>query len=174
MLLPPLRLSPLPRSLRAYLAAFDLVAISVMPDGRVRVSRDPGRAGAFIALWTEDRHAASKIAQLASNAERPTEAIISAALELRVPLTDHSVVVTRATAAAARISRVLSEAQARGDLQFFNAEYKRRRAEAASAGKGFMSYGQARARLQRAIAEVAAKGGNGVTPELVARVFRSA
>jgi hypothetical protein len=36
-----------------------------------------------------------------------------------------------------------------------------------------MSYGEARARLHKAIAEVAAKGGNGVTPELVASVFRS-
>jgi hypothetical protein len=37
-----------------------------------------------------------------------------------------------------------------------------------------MSYGEARTRLQKAIAEAAAKGGNFVTPELVSSVFRAA
>jgi hypothetical protein len=60
--------------------------------------------------------------------------------------------VARAEAAAARIAWGISTANDRGDLQFFNAEYKRRRAEAVAAGKPFMTYGQARARLQKAIA----------------------
>jgi hypothetical protein len=60
--------------------------------------------------------------------------------------------VARAEAAAARIAWGISAANDRGDLQFFNAEYKRRRAEAVAAGKPFMTYGQARARLQKAIA----------------------
>jgi hypothetical protein len=45
---------------------------------------------------------------------------------------------------------------ARGDLKFFNAEYKRQRAEAKRAGKSFISYAQARERLGRAIASAAA------------------
>jgi hypothetical protein len=69
---------------------------------------------------------------------------------------------------------VLQQAQRRGDLKFFNAEYKRRRDAAVAVGQTFMSYGEARARLQKAIAEGAAKRGNGVAPELVASVFRAA
>jgi hypothetical protein len=53
-----------------------------MPRGRVSVSRDPGRPSAVLALWTEDRHAASKITWLAANAEHPTAAIASVALKL--------------------------------------------------------------------------------------------
>jgi hypothetical protein len=161
-------ISALPREAKDYLGAFGIAAVAIYRDDRIGVSRDP--AGAVAAWWVEADQAGGVVKQARKNGGD----IPAAARKLRVTLTAHDVVIARAKAATARIDNALSEAQACGDLQFFNREYKRRRAEAAAAGKGFMSYGQARARLQRAIAEIAAKGGNGVTPELVASVFRVA
>jgi hypothetical protein len=158
----------LPRAVADYVRAFDLAAICAYRDGRIGVSRNP--AGAAAAWWVEAEQAGAVIRQA------PTDGsdIQAVARRLGVALTEHAIVLTRASAAIARIERALTEAQARGDLKFFNAEYKRRRGAAVAAGQTFMSYGKARARLQKAIAEVAAKGGNGVTPELVASVFRTA
>jgi hypothetical protein len=89
---------------------------------------------------------------------------------LGVVLTEHAHVVARAEAAATRIARGISAANARGDLQFFNSEYKRRRAQAVTAGRAFMTYGQARARLQKAIAAGGPHGA--LTPELIEGVLR--
>jgi hypothetical protein len=161
-------ISALPRQVKSYLNAFGIVAIVAYRDGRIGVSKNP--VGAAQAWWLQADQAGGVVKQARKNGGD----IPVAAQKLGVALTEHSVVLARASAAVARIKSALREAQARGDLQFFNAEYKRRRAEAAAAGKGFMSYGQARARLQKAIAEVAAKGDNGITPELVASVFRAA
>jgi hypothetical protein len=154
----------LPRAVADYVRAFDLTAICAYRDGRIGVSRNP--AGAVAAWWVEAEQAGAVIRQ----ARKDSSDIQAIARRLGVALTEHAIVLTRASAAVARIERALAEAQARGDLRFFNAEYKRRRAQAAAAGKGFMNYGQARARLQKAIAKVAAEGGT-VTPELVASVF---
>jgi hypothetical protein len=52
-------------------------------------------------------------------------------------------------------------------LRFFNEEYKRRRLDAALSGKSFAGYAVAKARLRKAIAEVAA----GNTAPLLTRVF---
>jgi hypothetical protein len=138
---------------RRYLSALKLTAVYITSDGNVAVSRDPVRAGALTAWWVPDRRTAEAIVlRAAGSSESPAAAVESAAVELGVVLTEHALAVARAEKAAARIVRGRSAAQARGDLHFFNAEYKRLRAEAAAAGKSFMSYGQARARLQKAIA----------------------
>jgi hypothetical protein len=73
-----------------------------------------------------------------------------------------------AQAAVARISAVLTAAQATGDLQFFNSEFRRRRAAARAAGTPFMSYGEAMRRLRRELACVAA---GKISAVMVARVF---
>ena len=153
----------LPRAVADYVRAFDLAAICAYRDGRIGVSRNP--AGAVAAWWVEAEQAGAVIRQ----ARKDSSDIQAIARRLGVALTEHAIVLTRASAAIERIEAALREAQRRGDLKFFNAEYKRRRAQAAAAGKGFMSYGQARARLQRAIAGAAATG---VTPALIASVFR--
>jgi hypothetical protein len=54
--------------------------------------------------------------------------------------------------------RIWARAQAAGALAEFNQEYRRRRLEAASRGRRFMSYAQGEERLRRAITKVAATG----------------
>jgi hypothetical protein len=128
------------------------------------VSRDP--AGAVAALRFEADHARGVVKQARKNGGD----IPAAARHLGVPLTEHRVVLGRASTAAARIESALREAQRRGDLRFFNAEYKRRRTAAAAAGQSFMSYGRARTRLHKTIATVAASGGT-VARTLIESVF---
>ena len=53
--------------------------------------------------------------------------IPAAAAQLGIPLTEHDDAVARARAAVTRINAVLAAAHDRGDLQFFNSEFRRRR-----------------------------------------------
>jgi hypothetical protein len=154
----------LPREAKDYLGAFGIAAIVIYRDGRVDVSRDP--AGAVAAWWVE----ADKAGAIVKQARKNGGDIPAAARHLGVALTEHAIVLARAAAAARRIKRTLSEAQSRGDLRFFNAEYKRRRTAAAAAGQSFMSYGQARTRLHKTIATGAASGGT-LTRTLIESVF---
>ena len=57
-----------------------------------------------------------------------------------------------------KISTRLDQAQRTGVLHAFNAEFRRRRIAAAEQGSKFMSYRQARSRLQRVLTGVAATG----------------
>jgi hypothetical protein len=82
--------------------------------------------------------------------------------------TRHETVTERAQAATLRIEERLSTAHEKGDLKFFNAQYRARRLAAREGGQGFMPYSAAKARLQRTIADVAA---GKATTTLVARVF---
>jgi hypothetical protein len=86
-----------------------------------------------------------------------------------VHLTRRVEVLARATAAVNRIDERLARAQRDGALSGFNQEYRRRRLAAAAAGKRFMSYKQAQARLRKALAGVAA--GKVMTASIVASVF---
>ena len=157
-------ISALPREAKDYLGAFGIAAVVIYRDGRIGVSRDP--AGAVAAWWVEADQAEGVVKQARKNGGD----IPAAARHLGVALTEHAIVLARAAAAATRIKRTLSEAQGRGDLKFFNAEYKRRRTAAAAAGQSFMSYGQARTRLHKTIATVAASGGT-LTRTLIESVF---
>jgi len=66
----------------------------------------------------------------------------------------------------------LAEAQRSGAMRFFNAEYRRRREAASAIGRGFMTYGRARAWLRQAVAGViAAGGGCDLDLTMVRRVF---
>jgi hypothetical protein len=60
------------------------------------------------------------------------------------------------SASVARIEGRMAIAQLTGALSVFNQEYRRRRIEAAKEGRGFMTYGQAKARLRKALGKVAA------------------
>jgi hypothetical protein len=157
-------ISALPREAKDYLGAFGIAAVVIYRDGRIDVSRDP--AGAVAAWWVEADQAGAVVKQARKNGGD----IPAAARRLGVVLTEHATVLARAAAASKRIRQTLSEAQGRGDLKFFNAEYKRRRIEAAAVGKSFMTYSQAKAKLHKAIAAVAGQGGAKM-PELVRSVF---
>jgi hypothetical protein len=157
-------ISALPREAKDYLGAFGIAAVVIYRDGRIGVSRDP--AGAVAAWWVEADQAEGVVKQARKNGGD----ILAASRKLGVTLTAHDVVIARAKAATARVDNALSEAQACGDLQFFNREYKRRRTAAAAAGQSFMSYGQARTRLHKTIATVAASGG-ALTRALIESVF---
>jgi hypothetical protein len=67
-----------------------------------------------------------------------------------VRLVAHSLVLERAAGGVARLNGKLDAALSRGDLQQFNAEYKRRRLE--TRGRRFPSYNTALARLRGALA----------------------
>jgi len=90
--------------------------------------------------------------------EKATATFPAAARALGVALTDHATVLTRAKAAVARIEAGMAWAQRTGVLHQLNQEYRRRRLEAQRRGERFMGYAQAKARLRRAIAKVAATG----------------
>jgi len=98
--------------------------------------------------------------------------VVATAERLGVQVSDHDTVVKRSTAAVERIDEAVSLAELRGDLRFFNAEYRRRRELAQLKGRAFMSYSTARAKLGEAIAGVAATGG--VNRAVVAAVFDKA
>ena len=154
----------LARAAADYVHAFNIAAVCVYRDGRIGVSRNP--VGVAQAWWLQTDEAGAVIREGRKNGGD----IPAAARELGVMLTAHDVVIARAKAATARVENALSGAQARGDLQFFNREYKRRRTAAAAAGQSFMSYGQARTRLHKTIATVAASGGT-LTRTLIESVF---
>jgi hypothetical protein len=157
-------LPALPRTVKDYINNFGITAICAYRDGRIGVSRDP--VGATAAWWVEAELAGGLIRQAQKNGGD----IVATARKLGVTLTEHSTVLARAAAAASRIESAIAQAMDRGDLKFFNAEYKRRRTEAERRGQGFMSYAQARERLVRAIASAAAEGGT-VKAKLIAGVF---
>ncbi len=83
-------------------------------------------------------------------------AIVAAARELEIALTEHAAVLARAQAASGRLSSNLEQLRSNGGLQFFNREYARRRFAAEVAGRRFMPYNFALARLRAALALEAA------------------
>jgi hypothetical protein len=155
---------PLPREVKAYIEAFGIAAIVTYPDGRIGVTQNP--KGAATAWWCDAKQAGAVVRTARANGCN----VLAALHELKVPVTEHCVVLARAQTAARRISVALAQAQDRGDLAFFDAEYKLRRLAAQAAGRGFMSYAQARSRLQKAIAGAAATGGE-LTRSLIETVL---
>ena len=73
------------KPVRDYLAAFDLRAVFVAPDGDVRVGLDPGVA--YAAWWT-GRRDAHRVARRARSTV-PID-ILAAAAQLDIPLTEHA------------------------------------------------------------------------------------
>jgi hypothetical protein len=91
----------------------------------------------------------SALARFSMASQGPANAnghdVVAAAARLHTPLTDHATVAQRVEAAVSRIDAGLNIAKQRGDLAFFNAAYKPRRAAAQARGCGFMTYAQATA-----------------------------
>jgi hypothetical protein len=158
-------LPPLPRGVKDYIGGFGITSVCIYRDNRLAVNRDP--VGAVAAWWVEAELAGGLIRQAQKNGGD----IPATAQKLGVVLTPHDVVIARARGATSRIENALAQAQARGDLQFFNREFKRRREEAKRLGRGFISYSEAKDRLGKAIADAAAEGG-AVTAKLLDSVFK--
>jgi hypothetical protein len=145
-------IAPLTKPVANYIKEFGLTSLCRYRDGRVGVSRDP--SGAEHAFWL-NADLAGMVLQIAKGNGGDIEA---AARKAKVEIADHATVLARAEVAVAKISNKLDQAQRTGVLHAFNEEYRRRRLQAFASGKNFMSYQQARARLQRVLTGVAATG----------------
>ena len=162
----------LPRAAeREYLAIYGIVAVYVaaLPFGNAQVGITRDLLHSLLALrrefsgthitcayWVKDRDEARLIARqvnhdLLSIEATPSAAkrcVESAAARMNIPLTEHDTVLLRARSAVAYIEQKIDEAQANGELSWFNREYRAWRIEAKQHGRS-MSYAQARARLRR-------------------------
>ncbi len=156
------QLSPVERD---YLAAFGVTAIYVSKTGRVHVSRNPRDADVGQVWWCKAKDAA-----LAANAAQMNGDVLGAARRCGVQVTSHATVLERVRSRTDRIDAALKQALDQGTLRVFNREFRSRRLLAQAAGRPFMSYGTAHARLRRAITCMVAKGGL-VTGSLIASVF---
>ena len=168
-------IEPLPKPVRDYLHEFGLACIYVTPAGRIGVTRDLADAGAIAAaLWTKDAATAHAVVRAIgalrspASVEAATAEVLAAAKRVDAVLSEHAVVVARARDALTRLDTKIELARQSGTLQFFNSEYRRRREAARAAGKGFMRYGTALAKLRGLLAGAAA----GVPlKDVVQRVF---
>jgi hypothetical protein len=151
---------PLSKPVADYIRQFGLTSICRYRDGRLSVTRDP--TGADRAWWLHAEQAGAVL----KAARRDGGNIEAAARKAGVELADHGAVLARSEAAVAKIQAGLQRAQKSGVLHEFNAEYRRRRLEAARQGRRFMSYRAAKARLQRVLTRIAATG---VAPEAIVR-----
>jgi hypothetical protein len=155
-------IAPLSKPIANYIRQFGLTAIC-RRDGRLGVTRD--LSGADRAWWLPADQAGA-VLKLARQVGGDIE---GAARKAGIVLADHATVLARAGAAIAKIGARLDQAQRTGVLHAFNGEYRRRRLAAFEKGKGFISYREARSRLQRVLAGIAATG---TAPEaLIAHVF---
>jgi hypothetical protein len=145
-------IAPLTKPVAAYICQFGLTSVCRYRDGRLGTTRNP--SGADQALWLKADYAGA-VLQIAKGIGGDIEA---AARKAGVEVADHVTVLARATAAVAKISNKLDQAQRTGVLHAFNEEYRRRRLAAFEKGSNFIPYKEARSRLQRALVSVAATG----------------
>lgn len=161
------------RAEREYLAVYGIIAIYVLalPTGqaRVRYSRDLLHsllairrkfAGSHIACayWVRDKAEARLIVRqvnddlsfIDATAKIAQRRIENVAAHMGIVITDHATVLQRTRAAVAFVEQRIDEAQAQGELKWFNAAYRSWRLEAQRQRRG-MSYAEARARLRRNI-----------------------
>jgi hypothetical protein len=158
---------------REYLAIYGIVAVYVasLPDGTARVGLTRDLLHTLLALrrtchglhiacafWVKDKAEARLIARQVNDdlafveatpkvAERRIENV---AAHMGIALTEHSVVMMRTREAVAFIEDRIDQAQAAGELSWFNSAYREWRLEAKRRGRG-MSYAEARARLRQNI-----------------------
>jgi hypothetical protein len=169
----------LPRAAeREYLAIYGIVAICVaaLPEGPALVwfSRDLLHSlltlrrrwrGLQItsAYWVKDKTEARLICRevnsslgrddeglLAATAKTAQRKVENVAAHMGIALTEHDTVLARARSAVAFIEERIAQAQANGELSWFNSAYRAWRLEAKQHGRG-MSYAEARARLRQNI-----------------------
>jgi hypothetical protein len=152
------------RAALAYLEASGAAAISIVDDGSGCTFRTGARAAEVSAgvrvhttVWvsaslsTAIARRARKLAGDSPDVATATQALAQAAADYRVKLTPNDVAISRARNAASRIDSQLEAMMSGGMLRSFNAEYKRRRMQAAANGQGFISFRLATARLRQAI-----------------------
>jgi hypothetical protein len=163
---------------REYIAASNIYAIYVaaLPSGPslVGVSRDLLHsllairrrwhcAHIYSAHWLKDKAEARLITRevydslahgseglLVANAKTAQRRVENVAAHMGILLTDHDTVLLRARAAVGYIEQRIDEAQANGELSWFNAAFREWRLQAKSQGRT-MCYAEARARLRRAM-----------------------
>jgi hypothetical protein len=158
---------------REYLTAYRLVAVYVakMPtgDAKAGTSRDllhsliairRRHVGAAIvaAYWAKDAGDAQLIR---GEIERGSEGVLMTARALQarielaaarrnVMLTDHATIMERVRMAVDYVEGRIAQAQAAGELRWFNQAYRAWRLEAKAQGR-VMTYAEARARLRRSV-----------------------
>jgi hypothetical protein len=125
---------------------------------------------ATLAAASDLRRVSKDGPRLAVSVTDASNAIIAAAGRLHFRLTDHAAVLARAKAAGASLEDRLSAAQDAGQLREFNRQYQQRRLAAKLAGRSFIGYGEARARLRALLAATAA---GKFTGNVIQRVFDS-
>ena len=158
---------------REYLTAYGVVAIYVakMPTGNamagtsrdllqslISIRRRHTGAAVVAAYWAKDADDAELVraeALQASDGVLMTARALQARIDLaaaraNVLLTDHATIMERVSAAVAYVEGKIAEAQAAGELRWFNQAYRAWRLEAKAQGR-VMTYAEARARLRRAI-----------------------
>jgi len=158
---------------REYLTVYGVVAVYIveLPTGKTMLgtSRDllqslqairRRHTGAAIvaAYWAKDLVEAQRICQEAMrdsegvlmNARTVQARIEIAGDRMNLALTDHETIMQRARMAVEYVEGKIAEAQAAGELRWFNRAFREWRLEANAHGRT-MSYAEARARLRRAI-----------------------
>ena len=161
------------RAEREYLTVYGVVAVYVveLPTGETMLgtSRDllqslqairRRHTGAAIvaAYWAKDLVEAQRVCQEAMrdsegvlmNARTVRARIETAGDRMNLSLTDHETIMQRARMAVEYVEGRIAEAQAAGDLRWFNCAFREWRLAAKARGRT-MSYAEARARLRRAI-----------------------
>ena len=158
---------------REYLTVYGVVAVYVaqLPTGEAMfgTSRDllqslqairRHHAGAAIvcAYWAKNADEAQRVCQEAMrdsegvlmNARTVQARIEIAGDRMNLALTDHETIMQRARMAVEYVEGKIAEAQAAGELRWFNRAFREWRIEANARGRT-MSYAEARGRLRRAI-----------------------
>jgi hypothetical protein len=123
---------------------------------------------ANLAVASDLRQARKDGSRLSVRLSEASAAIVAAAGRLHFRLTDHAVVMQRIRATGIALEGKLTAAQEAGQLREFNMEYQKRRMVAQAAGKRFIGYQEARARLRAVLAAVADGRFSG---DVIRRVF---
>jgi hypothetical protein len=144
----------------SYLAASGAVPISVSRrDGVCTIHAGRSVGDVVSTQWIDQRQAIAVAREARRYAgDRPdgptaTAALARAAASQKTTLTPDHVAIERAAAASARVDQHLAALRKTGGLREFNKAYAARRDEARAAGRGFMSYSAATARLRSAMVE---------------------
>jgi hypothetical protein len=145
-----------------YLAASGAVPISVTQrDGvcTIHAGRSVAHGHVVSTQWISEAQAIAVTREARRYAgDRPDgpmamDALARAAASQRTSLTQDHIAIERAGALSEKIERHLFALRKTGGLTEFNKAYTARRNEARAAGKGYMSYSTATARLRSAMVE---------------------
>lgn len=174
----------LDRMVAEYLAVSGATAIILVERGgcadiRVGRPRNLNDVDGQNTFWLPENVATSLARDAKKRAgKRPTCARLSSALreaanECNIALTPHCTAIERASRLTVQLTERMAHLRNAGALRQFNLLYQDRRKAASEAGRGFMTYSQASARLRRAIiARLVGAAGDGRPSSLLAEVFR--